>query len=356
MVDHGNFIAQEKLSFYTEENKTKIQKYCDDNKGNFYVISLVVPVLYNMFPKLLKFSAGLYPCFVWEFDALPKAWSESIQMVNNKIVKFVSACSWNKEVIERCTNKKSVVIPYTVKPKVEPDTEYTNKIKELLNGRYTFCMVGELQDRKGYDILLKSFLTEFKDDNVNLIMKCYTDEVHGIDSQQTIDKANNLILSVKKLITSYGSTVDGYNCNIVVIPGLISEEKLSSIYDVSDCFVTCTRGEGFGIPMADFMVHHKKPVISPDKGGHLDFIAPSSPLIESRFTPYFSEESKHHATCDMNYVDPSILSARKQMRNMYQIGKNNDKYSQICDTMYSHAKEYLDSERIVQMFKNLLGV
>ena len=186
-------------------------------------------------------------------------------------------------------------------------------------------------------------------------MKCYTDKVHGIDSQQTIDKANNLILSVKKLITSC-STVDGYNCNIVVIPGLISEEKLSSIYDVSDCFVTCTRGEGFGIPMADFMVHHKKPVISPDKGGHLDFIAPSSPLIESRFTPYFSEESKHHATCDMNYVDPSILSARKQMRNMYQIGKNNDKYSQICDTMYSHAKEYLDSERIVQMFKNLLGV
>ena len=81
LVDHGNFIAQEKLSFYTEENKTKIQKYCDDNKGNFYVISLVVPVLYNMFPKLLKFSAGLYPCFVWEFDALPKAWSESIQMV-----------------------------------------------------------------------------------------------------------------------------------------------------------------------------------------------------------------------------------------------------------------------------------
>ena len=380
LVDHGDFSPQEKLSFYTEENIAKIQKYLDDNKDNFHVMSLVVPDLYKegykfnnlafnwgsngkilnkqsiSMPYVMKYAAGLYPCFVWEFDSLPKAWSEGIQFVSNKIVKFISACSWNKEVIERCTNKKSIVIPYMVKPKVEPDTEYANKIKGSLKDRYTFCMVGQLQNRKGYDILLKSFLTEFKDDNVNLLMKCYTGEVFGVDSQQTVDKAKNLILSVKNLITSYGSSVNDYKCNLIVIPGLIPEEKLSSIYDVSDCFVTCTRGEGFGIPMADFLIHHKKPVISPDKGGHLDFIAPNSPLIESRFGPYFSEKSKHHATCDMNYVDPSILSARKQMRKMYEIGKNNDKYSKICDTMHKHAKEYLDPDHNVRMFRDLLGV
>lgn len=380
LVDHGNFTGEEKLNYFTEDNKRKIQKYLDDNKGEFYVISLLVPDLYDAANNLdnmafewvsngallgkqsinmeyvLKYSAGLYPCFVWEFDNLPKAWAESIKTVNKNIVKFISACSWNKEVIEGCTNKESVVIPYMVKGKIEQDKEYTKKLKGATGDKYTFCMVGQLQPRKGFDILVKAFLSEFKDDDVNLLMKCYTNEVFVKDSKTTIEKARKLILSTKGMITSYGAAVKDYKCNIAIIPGVISENKLSSIYEVSDCFVTCTRGEGFGIPLADFLIHYKKPVISPDKGGHLDFVESSSPFIESRFEPYFSIKSKHHATCDMNYIEPSILSARKQMRKMYEIGKNTDKYNQICDTMHKHAKEYLDPKHNVQMFKDLLGV
>ena len=40
LVDHGNFTGEEKLNYFTEDNKRKIQKYLDDNKGEFYVISL----------------------------------------------------------------------------------------------------------------------------------------------------------------------------------------------------------------------------------------------------------------------------------------------------------------------------
>ena len=380
IIDHENFNFQEKINFFTDENIKKIQKYLDDNKNEFYVVSLVLPDLYmeghsinelaliwanegapigrqsaNIY-YILQYARGVYPCFVWEFDNLPKTWLKSIEGVSKKIIKFVSACSWNKEVIEKSTGKDSVVIPYMVKPKVSPNKEYIKKLRNTVNDRYTFCMVGQLQPRKGFDILLKAFLSEFKNDDVNLLMKCYTNEVHNNGTEKTISKAKELILSTKDSITSYGAPVQDYKCNVIVIPGVIPEEKLSSIYEVSDCFVTCTRGEGFGIPLADFIIHHKKPVISPDKGGHLDFIEKGSPLIESRYEPYFSIKSMHHATCDMNYVDPSILSARKQMRKMYEIGKNNDKYNKICDTMHKHTKEYLNPDNNVRMFKDLLGV
>ena len=129
LIDHGDFTPYEKLLFYTEKNITKIQKYLDDNKDNFYVMSLIVPDLYKQgrksnnlaykwssdrkslnrqsicIPYVMKYAAGLYPCFVWEFDSLPKEWIKGIHLFKDKIVKFVSACSWNKEVIERCTNK-----------------------------------------------------------------------------------------------------------------------------------------------------------------------------------------------------------------------------------------------------------
>lgn len=382
LADHGIFDFEGKINYFTENNVKKIQKYLDDNKNQFYVISLVVPNIYasvdnkklhkewkvkqannSIFIKhapnmlyITKYSAGIYPCFVWEYDNIPAPWIESFKVIDNKIIKFISACSWNKDVVEEYTNKKSCVIPYMVKQKIHPDGQYADKLKEVLRGKYTFCMTGELQSRKGYDILLKSFFTEFKDDDVNLVIKCYSKEMMGGTTSSTINKVKRLISEIKEQITSYGRLVEGYKCNVITIPGIIEEEKLSSIYDVVDCFVTCTRGEGFGIPLADFLIHHKKPVLSPDKGGHLDFIQKESMMIESRYEPYLLHKSPFHATCDMNYIEPSIFSARKQMRKMYEIGNKSDKYMQICDKMHNHAKEYLSQENNVQMFKELLGV
>jgi glycosyltransferase involved in cell wall biosynthesis len=353
----------------------------EDNKNNFYVISLIVPIVYGLglesnfkdlvyqrristrgklskiknisIGHLCKKSAGVYPCFVWEFDGLPTKWIISFNSVSDKVIKYISACTWNKEVIEKDMKSESVVIPYAYKESIPHDQEYYNKIIKIIDGKYTFCMTGELQDRKGYDTLLRAFLSEFRNEEVNLLIKCYTKEVFGGTTNDTLVVAKNLLNGVKGQITHYGSKVGNYKCNVVVIPGLIEEEKLSSIYEASDCFVTCTRGEGFGIPLADFLVHYKKPVLSPSMGGHLDFIEPSSLFMDSRYEPYYLKPSPYHSS-DLNFVDVSVLSARRQMRKMYEIGNNSDKYKEMCDRMHKYAEQYLNEENNIKMFEKLL--
>lgn len=378
LIDLGDLSTLSKINYITEENINKINKYLENNKDNFYIVSLVVPDIYGMgidkdllfrwanqitgklsknkfisIGHLCKYSLGIYPCFVWEFDGLPTEWIKSFNGISNKVIKYISACSWNKEVIEKDMKAESAVIPYAYKDAVPCDQEYYNKIAKLVDGKYTFCMTGQLQDRKGYDTLLKSFLMEFRNEEVNLIIKCYTTEVFGGSTNDTLIAVKKLLNGVKSKITHYGSTVDDYKCNIIVIPGLIEEEKLSSIYQASDCFVTCTRGEGFGIPLADFLVHYKKPVLAPSIGGHLDFIEPSSEFIKSRYEPYYLKPSPYHSS-DLNFVDVSVLSARRQMRKMYEIGNNSDKYKEMCDRMHKYAEQYLNEENNIQMFEKLL--
>jgi glycosyltransferase involved in cell wall biosynthesis len=375
LVDHGDFKNKEKVSYFTDENVKKIKKYLKDNKDNFYIVGLLIPSVYTKteadddlffesgdFQQLnvryvIKYSAGIYPGFVWEFDNIPDKWKESFKLIDNKIVKFISACQWNKEVIESCTGKESSVIPYTSKPQVEADKIYTDKIKNIIQDRYAFCMIGQFNTRKGYDILFKSFYTEFKDEDVVLIVKCYTNEVqYGSKPQATSLLVEELIRQVKKLITSYGEQVKDYKCKVVVIPGILTEQEISSIYKASDCMITCTRGEGFGLPLADFLVNHSKPLISPSLGGHLDFVDPDSPLIDSRYEPYLASPSKFHSSCDMNFVEPSILSARKQMRKLYEIGNNSEEYKELSKKMHKYAKEYLSMENNIKMFKEVLEV
>ena len=43
---------------------------------------------------MIKYSAGIYPGFVWELDNIPDKWKESFKLIDNKIVKFIYEKIW----------------------------------------------------------------------------------------------------------------------------------------------------------------------------------------------------------------------------------------------------------------------
>ncbi len=72
---------------------------------------------------------------------------------------------------------------------------------------------------------------------------------------------------------------------ITIITENLDTSEIKDLYHRSDVFVLPSRGEGFGLPYAEAMMM-SKPVIAPDKGGHMDFCSnENSYLVESGLVP-----------------------------------------------------------------------
>ena len=99
-------------------------------------------------------------------------------------------------------------------------------------------------------------------------------------------------------------------------------------------------------------LNYEKPVIMPDKGGHIGFVAPDdSFLIESTIDYCHDICDPLWSSIDTTWVAPSVKSLREKMRLAYsnkahakQIGKNQAKYM----------RNYLTKDKCVKLFKEAL--
>ena len=184
-----------------------------------------------------------------------------------------------------------------------------------------------------------------RNDDVVIFLKTYISESQaGVKSR---DILLNKISNIKKSINHYGKSID-FKCNVVLIDNILNKRQVNSIYKVSDAYVTCTKGEGFGLPIAEFLTLNNKPVVVPDKGGHLDFCAASNIFIESQYQPTKVTMNPHYSELEMKSIEVSMTSAREKMREAITIDKSND-FSSQC-------RNYLDRDKNIKLFKEALNI
>ena len=107
--------------------------------------------------------------------------------------------------------------------------------------------------------------------------------------------------------------------NIVLIPGFISNENISWLYKKSDVFSLLSRGEGFCLPIAEALTH-KKPVIVPKEGGHVDFIHEDAMFpVDGQWDSCLFTVVPYD--CNGKWFESNISSARKQLRAAYNLWK-----------------------------------
>lgn len=119
-----------------------------------------------------------------------------------------------------------------------------NYVMEELNARKSFLMVGTLEPRKGQGQILSAFehLWE-RGEDVNLVL---------------VGKKGWVIKDwIEKL-----SQHPELNRRLFWLEG-ISDEYLGKVYKSSDCLVSASFGEGFGLPLIE-AAQHKKPIIARD--------------------------------------------------------------------------------------------
>lgn len=298
---------------YSSSDMNKIKEF---TKGDYEVIFfllndwLISEAGINL-NRICTQSSGVYPCVVWETNTVPEIWQTAYQKINLK--KLICACEWNKKTFADIGTCE--VIPYSVEFENEFDERYYNKLKQITKDKFVVSSIFQWDIRKGLKKTLLSFYLAFHDNpNAIFILKTYKNKSMGGPSE-----ADFLSSEIKKIISTIkhlGKTIEP-KCKTIILNDLLNKKQLNSIYKLSDVYLSCSRGEGFGLPIAEAM-NFEVPTIVPDIGGHLDFVDPKSNfLIESSLEPVLEYENSYWSSLNNDWVEVSLNSAKDKLLQSY---------------------------------------
>jgi hypothetical protein len=184
-----------------------------------------------------------------EVDGIPADWI----LQANELDEVWVPSTFNKQTFL----DSGLKVPVHVMPLgVNPDF-FNMKINAYRpSQRYTFLSVFEWGERKAPEILLRAYHRAFtRQDDVLLLLKVINTDPG---------------LNVQAEINALGLPADGPPVAILYNQELPTHQ-LGSLYRSADCFVTSTRGEGWGMPIIEAMACGL-PVIATNWSAQADFL------------------------------------------------------------------------------------
>lgn len=163
---------------------------------------------------------------------------------------------------------------------------------------FCFLHISSCFPRKGIDILLDSYSKAFSaQDNVLLIIKTFPNPHNDVEEQLARLRETRPDCPAIHLINED-----------------LSIGQINTLYQRADALVAPSRGEGFGMPMAEAMLWDV-PVITTGYGGHTDFCTPATAwLIDYQF----AKAATHMQQFDSLWVEPDGLHLLSLMRQLFQ--------------------------------------
>ena len=197
------------------------------------------------------------------------------------------------------------VIPHGVSEIYKPADYKSDEFIFLSVNSWT----GKKGDRKGTDLLIKAFDEEFKqNEKVKLLLKISTFWRKGIDYGRAI---YDIIGHVNK--------------NILWNDAYVPEKELVKYYQKSDCFVAPTRGEAFGLTIANAMACGMPVIVTKDiNSGHMDYckgkgiLFVDAPDVRQGDPTFYIEGNM--------LAEPDLESLKSQMRYAFE---NRDKIKEL---------------------------
>ncbi len=155
------------------------------------------------------------------------------------------------------------------KLRVVPDGVDTQRFRPGLDplpiaGRrgFNFLSVFDWNRRKGWDVLLRAFLTEFQpDEDVALILKVSVYSAPG----------NDIRAQMRAFITDDLRLDPAHLPPVLLVDGFMPDCEVPRLYTAADAFVLPSRGEGWGFPYCEAMATGL-PTIGTGWGGNRMFM------------------------------------------------------------------------------------
>jgi glycosyltransferase involved in cell wall biosynthesis len=179
---------------------------------------------------------------------------------------------------------------------------------------FTFLFVGSYSFRKGVDLLLEAFLTEFDpSEPVDLILQAA--------GARTGVHTNHLTSYLKRLNPNARVRMSGSN---------LSTAEMCRLYNQVDCSVTMTRGEGWCMPVTESLLCGT-PVISPRSTAMAEYLTDDMAdlmevdelevlaLPEEPVNSFWGAFRKTYGDPGITYWEPRVADAQRFMRQAYAV-------------------------------------
>lgn len=249
---------------------------------------------------------------------------------------------WNKDIlIDHGVNENRIsVIPYIVNmASIDPSRIDPLIIKN--KKKFSFLSVIDFTYRKGWDLLLQAFWTEFRpDEDVSLILKTY----HNSFAKDDRAKVSKYIQDLKNQLKLKEIP------QTLIYDWPIHDNLLPSFYKSCNAYVFPSRGEGFSLTCAEAMAL-ELPVIATHFGGHTDYMN----YTNSTLVKYvgFSTMTKEQLDLSPQYetlplAQPSLPHLRECMRKVYV------HYDECLDKAKKGRQDIIDNFSEIKVGVNLL--
>lgn len=245
----------ERSSFgWTEE----LCKQLEGREINFKVkIIHLTPDTYPRYKEKGKYHIGHLP---WETSLLPKEWISSINEMN----EIWTMTPWQVEVMKN----SGIKIPVRYFPEAVDASMAQKPIAPFgldFKG-YLFYSIFQWIERKNPRALLTNYWKAFEGKkDVALLVKTYGQNY----SDEEFDRIKKEVFEWKKQLNL------SHYPKVFLVRKLLTTEEVWRLHETGDCFVSASRGEGWGVPQVEAMLRGK-PVVSISRTGVFDLLSPES--------------------------------------------------------------------------------
>jgi len=201
---------------------------------------------------------------------------------------------------------------------------------------FNFLSVFEWIERKGADILLRAYLSEFKaNEDVTLILKTY-------DRPDTnADMLPRLAYFVERRM---GMRLEDTPPILLLAPDFLPTADIPRLYAIADAFVLPTRGEGWGRPFMEALAC-ACPVIATRWSGQLDFLHDGiCDLIDCEIVPV-PWNNDVEMSAGHRWAEPSVKHLRQLMRQVFE---NRDEAKQKAERGRAEMLDKWDWQQVIR--------
>ena len=258
----------------------------------------------------------------------------------------------NKKIIGQTKTEKPVEVLFegldlNIYNKNPQNSGLLDNVKEdfcfLYTGHWLQGILGE--DRKNTGLMIKTFLETFNTSSRKkpaLILKTNTMNYSLLDREEILRKINII-----------KDNVGGNLPNIYLVHGELTDDEMNQLNNDNKvkAFVSFTKGEGYGRPLAEAAITGK-PVIVSNWSGHIDFIHPDyNVLIGGELKEVHKSASNNWILKESQWFNINTEVASKAMKDVF---KNYKRYLEKSRKQTQYLKNNWSFDKMTEKLNSLL--
>ena len=277
---------------------------------------------------------------VWETDRPPAHWIPILNGIDAVIVPT----EWNRDVFREA----GVTVPIHVVPHAAPPPGLPPPDRDRFGippGDFCFYTINSWTVRKALWLTIEAFLSAFTaDDPVCLVVKTGSRDM----TRRYLGRfRRSTARAVRQLTARHRRPA-----RVILLPGEMEEAGIRVLHASCDCYVSLTRGEGWGLGAFDAGAHGR-PVIMTGWGGQTDYLLPGAAWsVSYRMVPVLDREGRGSYSPDQRWADPDVAQAAGFMR---EAASDREAAADRGRRLGEFIHERFNSRRVTRLFLDALG-